>query len=109
MGVPPSHWWGPVFFLIPAVTGYTILARAGHDVRLRLEPPEHLRHAGRLRVVALPAAHHREGITRAVSGTRLAPAPRRPSFRRPPPSGSRPYSETLASARLGRVVAHHLR
>ena len=103
--IPPYHWWRTVFFLIPAISVYTIVlgavsivsslfdrrgyfahgcARAwswlilkttgvrvtveglervdaGHDLRLRLESPEHLRHPGHLRVAAVPAAHHREG------------------------------------------------
>ena len=147
--IPPYHWWRTVFFLIPAITVYTIVLgaasivsslfdrrgyfahgcarawswlilkttgvrvtveglerdHAGHDLRLRLEPPEHLRHAGHLRVAAVPAADHREGVARAVSGARLAPAARRPSVRRSPASRSRRHPEALARARVGGAVA----
>ena len=89
--IPPYHWWRTVFFLIPAITVYTIVLgaasivsslfdrrgyfahvrarlvvadsqddrrarhrrraradHAGHDLHLRVEPSEHLRHAGDL-------------------------------------------------------------
>ena len=78
---------------------------AGHDLRLRLQSSEHLRHAGDLRVAAVPAADHREGIAGAVSGARLAPAARRPPVRRSPASRSRRHSAALARARVRRAVA----
>ena len=117
MRIPPFHWWRTVFFLIPAISVYTIVlgtlsilstfvdrkghaahwcarawswlilattgvevsvkrARAGQarrDLRLHLESPEHLRHPGYLRIAAVSAAHHREGIARTLSVSGLAP------------------------------------
>ena len=151
--IPPFHWWRTVFYLIPAITLYTIVLgaasivsslfdrrgyfahgcarawswlilkttgvrvarrrarahHAGHDLRLRLEPPEHLRHAGDLRVAAVPAADHRQGIAGEVSRARLAPAARRPSLRRSPASRSRRHPAPLARAGVRRAVADHLR
>src|ERR1700722_9090653 len=38
----------------------------GDDLHLRLEPPEHLRHAGDFCVAPVPVADHREGIAGAI-------------------------------------------
>ena len=98
-------------WLILKTTGVRVTRRraradhAGHDLRLRLESPEHLRHAGDLRVAAVSAADHRQGVAGAVSGARLAPAARRPSVRRSQASGSARHPAPLARARVGRAVA----
>ena len=102
-------------WLILKTTGVRVRGRgarahhAGHDLRLRLEPPEHLRHAGDLRVAAVSAADHRQGIAGEVSGARLAPAARRAPVRRSPASRSRRHPAPLARAGVRGAVADHLR
>ena len=120
---PPYHWWRTVFFLIPAITVYTIVLgavsiasslfdRRGHfahrcarawswlilettGVRVTVEGLERLTPGTTYVFVSnhqsiydtpvifaslpYPAAHHRQGVARALSGARLAPAARRSS------------------------------
>ena len=78
--------------------------RARPQLRLRVEPPEHLRHPDRLHLAAAPAAHRREGVARAVSLPRLAPAPDRTSARRPQESGRRHRQEDGAAGRRSRSL-----
>ena len=82
---------------------------ARQDLRLRLESPEHLRHAGGLRVAAVSAADHRQGIAGEIPRARLAPASRRPSLRRSWPPRPRRHSAPLAGAGVRRPLAPDLR
>ena len=82
-------------------------SRARTDLHLRLESPEHLRHPRHLRLAAVPASHHREGIARRVSVPRLAP----PAIGSPAggPAAPRPggHPRSLASAGRRGALAHH--
>ena len=153
MNFLPIHWWRTVFFLIPAITVYTIVlgaasivsslfdrrgyfahgcARAwswlilkttgvrvtveglervdaGHDLRLRVESSEHLRHAGALR--SLPYQLRiiaKESLARfPVLGWHLKRGGHLFVDRRQP--GSRRDPEALARAGVRGAVADHLR
>ena len=75
-------------WLILATTGVEVTVRASsalspEDLRLRREPPEHLRHPVPVLVDAVSAAHHREGIARQFSGARVASAAHRAHAGRP--------------------------
>ena len=45
MGIPPYHWWRTVFFLIPAITIYTIVLGAVSIVSSLFDRNGHLAHA----------------------------------------------------------------
>ena len=83
-------------------------AAAGYDLHLRLESPEHLRHPRRLRVAALPAPHHREGVARQLSVPRLAPEAHGAPAGRPEEPGPRRHPAPVEGAGRAGAVAHHL-
>ena len=83
-------------------------AAAGHDVHLRLESPEHLRHPGRLRDAALPAPHHREGVAGQLSVPGLAPEAHGAPAGRPEEPRPRRHPATMEGAGRAGAVAHHL-
>src|SRR6185503_17128083 len=82
--------------------------RGGYDLCLRLEPPEQLRHTRGFRIAAVSAADHRQRVARAISGARMASAPRWTPVRRSDAPGSCRYSDTMARARVRGAVVDHL-
>jgi hypothetical protein len=127
---PPYHWWRTVFFLIPAISVYTIVLGAASIVSSLFDGRGYFAHGcarawswlilkttgvrveveGLERVVAaVPAAHHLEGVAGVVPRPWLAPSARRPSVCRPSASRSRGHPRALARPGIRRAVAPDFR